>query len=431
MPKGKKKSKTSGNFHPKIETNLLNSEEESNIDNASVISVASDSRYGSDDGTWGEPEIEESPIYDDFEEKLKEAIDGTNQKSAKGRQVCLEAVRKALSTRYMCDFIVERKITVCDMLERSLKRGKGDEQGSAALLTASICIQLGVGSDSEEIFLELQPYLVKVLLDPTALPETRQKCATALGVCCFITDVGGDVITSTMDALQSVFSSSFLKGNGVPPSHPPDVTALHSTALTAWSLLLTVLSMNQILALTKSHLKRLPELLESSDLELRIAAGECIAIFYELIREYKNDYEGENITDLCNKLHDLATDCHKSRAKKDRRQQRSSFRDILKAVENGETPDIRIKFGRETLYIDSWCRKHQYDAFCQLLGSGMNLHLSVNELMRDIFELGPLIDTGLTPKISKMERNVANAAACKARTRTRGKLRDKRADVIR
>ncbi|XP_023215263.1 interferon-related developmental regulator 1-like [Centruroides sculpturatus] len=366
-----------GNFHPKIETNLLNSEEESNIDNASVISVASDSRYGSDDGTWGEPEIEESPIYDDFEEKLKEAIDGTNQKSAKGRQVCLEAVRKALSTRYMCDFIVERKITVCDMLERSLKRGKGDEQGSAALLTASICIQLGVGSDSEEIFLELQPYLVKVLLDPTALPETRQKCATALGVCCFITDVGGDIV------------------------------------------------------FTFSHLKRLPELLESSDLELRIAAGECIAIFYELIREYKNDYEGENITDLCNKLHDLATDCHKSRAKKDRRQQRSSFRDILKAVENGETPDIRIKFGRETLYIDSWCRKHQYDAFCQLLGSGMNLHLSVNELMRDIFELGPLIDTGLTPKISKMERNVANAAACKARTRTRGKLRDKRADVIR
>lgn len=36
---------------------------------------------------------------------------------------------------------------------------------------------------------------------------------------------------------------------------------------------------------------------------------------------------------LCSQLKELATDSNKYRAKKDRRQQRSSFRDILRTVE--------------------------------------------------------------------------------------------------
>lgn len=42
-----------------------------------------------------------------------------------------------------------------------------------------------------------------------------------------------------------------------------------------------------------------------------------------------------NIHELSEDLHLLATDSSKHRAKKDRRQQRSSFRDILRAVEVG------------------------------------------------------------------------------------------------
>ena len=45
------------------------------------------------------------------------------------------------------------------------------------------------------------------------------------------------------------------------------------------------------------------------------------------------EFEGEDIVELCEQLKELATDSNKYRAKKDRRQQRSSFRDILRAVE--------------------------------------------------------------------------------------------------
>ena len=41
----------------------------------------------------------------------------------------------------------------------------------------------------------------------------------------------------------------------------------------------------------------------------------------------------DDMDELCFKLRQLATDSHKYRAKKDRKQQRSSFREVLRAVE--------------------------------------------------------------------------------------------------
>lgn len=67
---------------------------------------------------------------------------------------------------------------------------------------------------------------------------------------------------------------------------------------------------------------------------------------------------------------------------------------------------MQVRFGQEVLCLDSWCRRRQYDAMCQTLGSGLNLHLAENELLRDVFQLGPkliLTDTHQL-KQSKLER---------------------------
>jgi len=237
---------------------------------------------------------------------------------------------------------------------------------------------------------------------------------------------------SIMEVLHSVFSASFLKGNGGLPSHTPQVTALHSSALLAWTLLLTIQPTSAVVRLAEKHMKRIIELLDSPDVDLRIAAGEAIAVLHEIAFDFDEDFEVEEMDTLCEKLRQLATDSQKFRAKKDRRIQRSSFRDILKAVEERESPSVAIKFGRERLLVDSWCRKRQYDAFCHVLGSGLNLHLSDNDLLRDIFDLGaPLTcENGFGPKVSKFERHMGNIAASKARTKNRSKLRDKRADIL-
>ena len=66
-------------------------------------------------------------------------------------------------------------------------------------------------------------------------------------------------------------------------------------------------------------------------------------MIFELGRGYAEDYEEEWAMDLVEILRELATDSNKYRAKKDRKQQRASFRDILRYIEvSVKTTTFRI-----------------------------------------------------------------------------------------
>lgn len=125
---------------------------------------------------------------------------------------------------------------------------------------------------------------------------------------------------------------------------------------------------------------------------------------------------------LCTQLKVLATESNKYRAKTDRRRQRSIFRDILRFIEvsepgatllcpcvaasqlpddsslesqgthragaqvsadaplsaqSGEYQEETVRFGLECMYLDSWARQRTYQAFKEVLGSGIHHHLQV------------------------------------------------------
>jgi hypothetical protein len=236
-----------------------------------------------------------------------------------------------------------------------------------------------------------------------------------------------------MAALEQVFSFSYLKGDGTAPSHSPTVTALHCAALSSWTLLLSIAPPSRVPKLVNSHLCKLPSLLHSEDVNLRIEAGESIAMLYELAREHDEDFDMDNVDELLVTLRALATDGNKYRAKKDRRQQRSSFRDIIRTIEENDIPHDIIKFGPEILELDGWVRKRQYVAFREVLGSGTNIHLQENLLLRDIFGLGaPIIISGpgAPKRATRIERHHYNSQAFKARTKVRSKQRDKRTAIV-
>lgn len=92
---------------------------------------------------------------------------------------------------------------------------------------------------------------------------------------------------------------------------------------------------------------------------------------------------------------------------------------------------MQIRFGKETLYLEGWCQRIQYNTCCRLLGPGINIHLAENLLLREIFHLGGRVSP-LMPlqKTSKLERTLINAAAFKARTILRNKNRDKRSTAM-
>ncbi|XP_076851280.1 interferon-related developmental regulator 1 [Brachyhypopomus gauderio] len=425
MPKPKKRNGRGGQ-HRSVQPF---SDEDASIETLSHCSSLSDATSVAEEA-GGETE---GAAEEDFECKLKVYIDCTVDKSAKTRQGALDGLKTAMATKILYEFILERRMTITDSIERCLKKGKGEEQRAAASLACLLCIQLGSGIESEEVFKTLKPIFKTILNDGTASIQARQACATSLGLCTLVAEDDILDVYSTMESFESLFTRSYVREDGSRPSVSPPTTQLHTNALLSWALLLTICDSSCITAVIRKHLAKLPRLLESEDVNMRIAAGETIALLFELARDVDPDTDGEDWEVLCAKLGALATDCNKHRTKNDKRKQRSVFRDVLKAVEGGDFQAETIRFGTERMIIDSWSRKRTYDAFREFVGSGMNYHLQANEFIRDVFGLGPpvLIDSATLKamKSSRLERHLYNAAAFKARTKARSKFRDKRVDV--
>lgn len=377
---------------------------------------------------------EESGILDSpaIEDQLVEAFDNLTAKSAKTRLVAFETIRKNLTQRYMVDFIYNRKLTILDSINRCIKRSKGQDLGYAATLISIICTTIGPDPETDSTLSELISQLLVLLADQTVQPDVRIKCARSIAICTFIIGIEG-YLEQVMERLFAIFSSSFAKGDGSMPNPSEQVAALHATCLQAWTLLLTAVnsSSSQLATeIAEETMDKVIELLDSPHLDIKLSAGETLAAMCEIIRAHNSDITPEDFVELCEKLRDLMTDTQKSRGKKDMRQQRSNFREILAAIEEDETPNQIVKFGRERLALESWCRRRQYDAFCDVLGTGINVHLSENEVLRDIFNLGAVIIHMDLPRVKRSDNSYENMIADKNRTKNMRKLRDKRADVI-
>jgi len=424
----KKKPNTKAGGGRKTVVENSDSEEEGSVfnDGASVASEASTVVQGDT-----EEGVDETSQLEQFEGKLKDAIELATQKSAAGRVKALDAICTGFLKRYCPDFVENQQMTICDLVERSLKKGKGGEVEVGAKLSILLALQL---HDPEEVYKELKTLMVQIVNDKTANPAARAAVATSLAGLCFLG--GGEMaeVVNTMAVLEGIFSASYTKAEWTNlPSFPPDITALHSSCLSAWSLLLTLQSSGEVNRLANSTISKLEGLLLSSDVDLRITAGEAIALILEFSYDYDEEFEPEGLATLIESLKQLATDSNKSRSKKDRKEQRSSFRDILRGVEEGDPPNEKVKFGQEVLFLDCWYKKVQYDWFCKVIGSGMNLHLNSNYMLREVFELGaplPAFDAATSSRPSKTERNAANQLAFKARTQSRNKNRDKRSAVF-
>ncbi|XP_057655173.1 interferon-related developmental regulator 2 isoform X1 [Diorhabda carinulata] len=426
MPKGKRKGRSD---RRRYDGSFNSSDDESFMDNASIISNSSEIRSGED---GDDPEM----LQEQLEEKLCENIDGLSQKSSQGRINCFETLTKAFIKKCMPVFIRDRYFTICDSIERSLKKGAAAEKIAAVELAAVICVQLGGEEATEEICRLLKPLLLTLICDNTVSPLVRSKCCVALGNITFLS--GGEIgdVILLMQQFESIFSASYLKGDGTVPTISPDIGVLHASAIQAWNLLFTLLSPGNIGTMINNSkalpsLEKLSELLESPHLDVRLAAGEALSLIFELGREECDDFEENFALDVTENLKQLATDSHKYRAKKDRKQQRATFRDILQFIENDVVPELQIKFGKETLMLDSWVRRKQYEMLCNILGPSINVHLTDNDLLREIFEIivpPPVATTPNQDQMNRYRKRLLNAANYKARTVSRARNRDKRSD---
>lgn len=153
------------------------------------------------------------------------------------RTAALAAIAEVLAHRYMPDCVEDRKITIIDLIERSLRRGKGAEQALAAQLVPVLVLQLG---DAELVGQALGALLLQTAQNPAAAAAARAKCCTALGLVGVLggSDVGDAL--QTMQTMEAIYAGAYLKGDKSQSGASAEVSVLHCAALGAWSLLLTL-----------------------------------------------------------------------------------------------------------------------------------------------------------------------------------------------
>jgi len=381
-------------------------------DNDSIVSSSSTVLSDENDRNAAQAVDE---IGDDIEQVLIDNLDSATAKSAKERQASLKEIKRVLSKKFISDFINDRKDTVLDISEKLLKRGQAGDKAAAAALGSLLCIQLGASS-SLHVYQTLKPLLITVMNDPSQAMAARSSCASALGMCCFIGSEELEEVIECMKALRDLFTKAVkeISANG----------GVMSAAVLAWGLLLTVASESAQEEAIENTIDKLYRLLENGDLNLRLSTGEVIALIYETGRGIDDGFDGyvDGLHDL---LKDLATDSSKFRAKREKKQQKLIFRDILKTVELGIAPSDTVKFGSEKVCLDSWIRIRQYNALKEYLGAGTTSHLQENFLLREIFHLGPpVIKQDLSSKETRWEKALHNAAAEKERTKIRSRGRE-------
>lgn len=80
-------------------------------------------------------------------------------------------------------------------------------------------------------------------------------------------------------------------------------------------------------------MKQLIGMLQSPHLDVRMTAGEVIALVLECGYGHDEDFQEEYLPELIDITKALATDSHKYRAKRDRKTQRATFRDVHRYLE--------------------------------------------------------------------------------------------------
>lgn len=414
---------------------------EYNDESASQVSNAtfySDQEIDSDDSSAHRargPGVQNSPKDDDHlssdkaEAKLSTCLNSLTEKSYKERESALQTLKKLFSNTIVNEDIGSQRLTMTDSILKCLKRGKAREQVLAAECLSLIFVQLGFSGESASLFEDSHGMLIeKIENDKENEPEVRAACTRCLGLGIFLNNENDMQDTNDIEIffnkIEATFASLF-KGDGTVRNLTPAGYELHTEALSMICLLLSVMSTSYTSQIAQKHFNHFKEMLIHVEVDLRISAGETIACLLDSQTNLKLLRDPAIIA----LLKKLANDSSKNRSKKDKKQQRSSFRDVLRLVLDDDFETEMIKLSGEKLYLDNWMKRKQYHLFCDLLGSGVNFHFQENEYLREIFGMGPPIFDSNGPatangSMSRFEKAYQHKDQFKDRTKYLNKRRD-------
>eukprot|EP01098_Paradermamoeba_levis_P005790 TRINITY_DN2420_c0_g1_i1.p1 TRINITY_DN2420_c0_g1~~TRINITY_DN2420_c0_g1_i1.p1 ORF type:complete len:192 (-),score=60.25 TRINITY_DN2420_c0_g1_i1:21-596(-) len=143
------------------------------------------------------------------------------------------------------------------------------------------------------------------------------------------------------------------------------------------------------------------------------------------------DEEVADVVDLehlKDQIEQLAQERNRYISKKDSVKQKAGFKEILKSIEAGYTPEVKLTFHQQTVLIDDWVKIKQYNAIREALGGGFQCHFLNNELLSEIFGV-QISANNQKEKLTGQDKRIAqsvNSFSEKNRARGRASQRNQK-----
>ncbi|CAL5072010.1 unnamed protein product [Urochloa decumbens] len=353
---------------------------------------------------------------------LDKYIDDLYEKRGSTREAALVKLVDAFES-FMLHGLVENKYaTLLSQFNNSVKKGSTKEVFLASRAIGLLAITLGAGSSSHEIMEESHPQLCRIL----QAWSDASKMIPALDCLAVITFVGATDLAETELSLKAMWDVIHPKsGSNVGTVRKPKPPVL-AAAISAWTFLLTTIGSWRInIDSWKEPIAFLSTLLEAEDRAVRMAAGEALALCFELnLLDVSSCEDGDDNTGgtggsknklfldmqaLKAKISGLASNLSaeaggKGADKKNLTDQKDLFQRILDFVKYGECPEESIKIAgkRDVLRVSSWSELIQLNFLKRFLGKGFLKHVKENGLLQDIFDIK--VDT--TETLSSTDKKI-------------------------
>ncbi|XP_008674407.1 interferon-related developmental regulator 2 isoform X1 [Zea mays] len=333
---------------------------------------------------------------------LDKYVDALYEKRGSTREEALGSLTDAFESFVLLGLVENKYVTLLSQFINSIKRGSVKEVCLA-------CRCIGAGSSSHEIMDESHPHLLRVL---QTWPDA-QKMISALDCLAVVTFVGATDLAETQLSLKAIWDVIHPKsGSNVGVVRKPKPPLL-AAAVSAWAFLLTTIgSSRRNTDSWKEPITFLCSLLEAEDRAVRIAAGEALALCFELrmfdvsssdeadVDSYTGEAGGSkhqlflNMQALKAKLSGLVYSLSmeaggRGADKKNLNDQRDLFQRISDFIKSGECPEesLRISGKNGILRVTSWRESIQLNYMRRFLGRGFLKHSQDNDLLHEVFDI--------------------------------------------
>jgi len=349
------------------------------------------------------------------EADFAEVLEKLAEKRTSTRETGLKELTAGLRSYAFADAALANRETIFSSLISLLRRG-GEKEGVLCAEALGLMLLL-IGPEEDEIFTQVRGPLEYVVTRGQH-EEVRVEAARALAMGSFICNTEEEVTLANLSFFQDLFSG---ESEGERASDE-----LKAAGVDSWALIATVAPNGyHTHELRAQLLEELLALLDASSAELKVAAGEGLA----LLREYwrgvtvaSHDVSAEEedlLESIVDRLQDMAREGSKRMSRKDKKAQRASFREVYAAVAEGQPPEEVINFRTRSFRLTSWEKMKQLEAFRDCLQGGFLAAFAKNSVIHDVFE----IDSASFE--TSLERSVVdkNSELGKWRTTTRSKNR--------